>query len=499
MADDQPPSAAASRLGRLDLPLPPHLVAAAAVATSAFTVLAVENPAIGIGVLLALLLALAIWSYPEISLVALLAIVPFNGAILTALTHNAGAHVGRLGDWKDALIVLLFVRGVIARRRREHALTVPHGPFPRYLVAYVLFYCVLALASPALTPAATALSRDVEGPLLFLALICLRPSQRVLRACLFALLAGAAVMALAAVYEKLGPHDGFITWYGAPKPPRLSSFYGASGHYRAGSFLDSPLTLAFYLAVCAPVAVGVAFALRQWRLAAPVIAAACVAGIIMSGTRSGYIGAGIGLALVLGLALTNGAVRTALVGIFLIAVALAYVTNQNNPQLTRTGENASKQGAITSTFDYIAAHPFGAGLGTIDAVGQKFANDSGGSRISSESTLLAKGYEGGVAALFLYPATMLLLIVYLAGQRRSAAARGDPVPVALGAGAIGAVGAVLGAGLFLGVQELVVEIVIWGAAGIAAAWPLADTAGFAAASPVAGAPGAGAGAAAVDC
>jgi hypothetical protein len=47
------------------------------------------------------------------------------------------------------------------------------------------------------------------------------------------------------------------------------------------------------------------------------------------------------------------------------------------------------------------------------------------------------------------------------------------VQVGLAAGAIGAVGAVLGAGLFLGVQELVVEVVIWVAAGIATAWRLA--------------------------
>jgi hypothetical protein len=184
----------------------------------------------------------------------------------------------------------------------------------------------------------------------------------------------------------------------------------------------------------------------------------------------------VGLALVLAFALSNRALRTSLVGVFVIAVAAAYFINQNNPQLTRTGEDTAKRNSISNTFDYVAAHPLGAGLGTIDAVGQKFNTGNGITgvgAISSESTVLAKGYEGGVAALFLYPATLLLLILYLLALRRGAVARGDPVQVGLAAGAVGAAGAVLGAGLFLGVQELVVEVGVWGSAAVAAAWPLA--------------------------
>lgn len=460
------------RLRRLEVPVPwpVQILLPALAAAVVVTIVAIDNPAIAIGFMIAALLAIAAWSYPEVALLVLLLLLPFNGAILSAVTHNAGAHVGRLGDWKDALILLLLLRGVLARRTRQGGLELPRGPLPRYLIAYVLFYCVLAAASPHLTPAVTALSRDIEGPLLFLALLCLRPSRPVLRACLLALVAGAVLVALAAVYEHFGPKDGLITWYGAPKPAPGSSFYGASGHYRSGSFLDSPLTLGVYLAVVAPIAVGIGFAFRRWQPAGLAVAGICVAGIIMSGTRSGYIGAGVGLAVVLGLAVTKRSLRVSLVGIFVILAAFAYFNNQDNPQLKRTGENKSKRGAIVSTYNYIAANPLGAGLGTIDAVGQRFANDTGGSRISSESTILAKGYEGGVAALFLYPATMLLLIFYLLHVRRRAAAADDRITVGLSAGTIGAVGAVLGAGLFIGVQELLIEVALWTAAACAALW-----------------------------
>jgi hypothetical protein len=65
---------------------------------------------------------------------------------------------------------------------------------------------------------------------------------------------------------------------------------------------------------------------------------------------------------------------------------------------------------------------------------------------------------------------MLLLILYLLHLRRGAVARGDPVTTGLAAGAVGAVAAVLGAGVFLGVQELVVEVMVWGSAALAMAW-----------------------------
>jgi hypothetical protein len=445
-------------------------IPALAVATSALTVLAIAHPAPVLGGLLALGVASAVWARWEVALVFLLLVLPFNYGLVASVTHG-GTSIGRLADWKDAMVVLLFVRGLFADQARGRWPRLPEGALPRYLIAYVLFYTVLTFASPHLEPAVYAVSRDIEGPLLFLAIVWLRPSRTVLKACLFATVVAAAVMAGAAVYEHFGPKGGFQTWYGAPAPQPGSSFFGASGQYRAGAFFDSPLTLAFYLTVGIPVALGCAFAFRRWRLLALLAAGLCVAGILVSGTRSGYIGGAVGAVIVLGYALSNWRLRIALVGVFAIAVGVAYFYNQNNPELIRSGESQAKHSSITTAFDFIAAHPFGAGLGTIDQVGQRFSSLTG-SNISSESTELAKGYEGGIAALLLYPATMLLLMLYLLRIRRAALARGDPVQVPLAAGAAAASCAVLAAGLFLGVQDLAVEVAVWGPAALAASWAL---------------------------
>jgi len=63
------------------------------------------------------------------------------------------------------------------------------------------------------------------------------------------------------------------------------------------------------------------------------------------------------------------------------------------------------------------------------------------------------------------------LMMRLRSTRLRARARGDGEHVAIAAGAIGAIIALAVAGLFLGVQELVVEIPLWGIPGIALAWP----------------------------
>jgi hypothetical protein len=433
---------------------------------------AIASPVPVLGGLALAILALAAWRYPGLALVALLLLLPFNVAIFTAVVNKGGAHVGRLGDWKDALIVLLFVRGVVARWQREGTLRMPGGALNRFLIFYVLFYGLVGVASPHLAPVPYALSRVVEGPLLFLAILALRPSRRTVVACVYALLAAAAIVGIAALYERLGPHQGFLLWFGSARPGPNSSFFPGGGGYRSGSFLDSPLILAFYLAVAAPVGLGTVFAFRRrggLRLLGALATAACVAGIVVAETRSGYLGGGLGILLVLLFGLRNNAVRAALIGIFVIVVAVAVIQNQHSSAITRPGEDTSKRHALVHDFNVIASNPLGIGLGSIDAVGQRFGISARGAT-ASESELLARGIEGGVAALLLYPASLLLLILYLVNLRRRASIDGDSVTMGLAAGAAGAAAAVITAGLFLGIDELVVEVGVWAPAALAVAW-----------------------------
>jgi hypothetical protein len=60
--------------------------------------------------------------------------------------------------------------------------------------------------------------------------------------------------------------------------------------------------------------------------------------------------------------------------------------------------------------------------------------------------------------------------------RRAAIRARDQGPALVAAGAIGAMIAVSIAGLFIGVHELPIELVIWVPPGIALAWPIAERA-----------------------
>lgn len=428
------------------------------------------HPLVVIGGLLGAIGVLVVVTRPAVGLVALLGLEPFYGAAYTYLHGHEHLHFGPLTLWKDALIIGLLVRGVAGRVFDPPGVRVPRSETDRLLIGYGLVYVALTAASPAIRPAVYALGRDVEGPMLMLAILYLRPSRRTLLVCAAALVGAAAIIGTAGLIERLGPQAHFQTWYGAPRPPLNSSFYGTQGKgYRAGSFLQSPLTLAFYLAAACPFAIGLTRALpARWRPLAVLAVAGCASGLVVTVTRSGYIGGFVGSVVAVALSVRNPRRRVALLGVILVttgAVVGGYLA-AGNETLLRTPESSSHTGALQRDVRLVVARPLGYGLGTTDFVAQRFLGAGHG---STESEFMAKALEGGVGGLLLYLSILFAVLMRLRAARlRSVRAR-DPASVALVAGAMGAVLGLVGASLFLGVEELAVEVVVWGAAGIALA------------------------------
>jgi hypothetical protein len=322
----------------------------------------------------------------------------------------------------------------------------------------------LALASPVFRPAGYALQVDVEAPLLLLAILMLGLPRRTLEIGLLAIITSAALIGVVAIIEHFGPRQHLQIWYGAPAPSPDSSFF-VGRNYRVGSFIGSPLVLAFYLAVAAPIALGAAFARPRWRVWSLVCFAAIVGGTLVTATRSGYLGAALGTVVVLWSVAGRPAARVAAtcLVVLVLVIAFALIRQSNNQTLLRTSETTSKKSQLSRDIALIVQRPLGYGLGTVDAIEQRFNVNA--PTTSSESTLLAKGIEGGIVELFLYPLCLFIFAVRLNRIRRRAQAHRQPL-AALAAGATGAFVAIAGADLFLGVQELVVEMVLWGAAAI---------------------------------
>ena len=82
---------------------------------------------------------------------------------------------------------------------------------------------------------------------------------------------------------------------------------------------------------------------------------------------------------------------------------------------------------------------------------------------------MAKALEGGIPALLLYLLVLFVTGMRVRSTRRRALRTGDRQTAILAAGALGAMVGIGLAGLFLGIQELVVEVILWGVPGIALA------------------------------
>jgi len=445
--------------------------AAGLVFLSGVIVLAVGHPLALLGVLLAAAAVVAIFRYPILALGFLFFIQPFNVAIFTALKSHAGLNAGPLVYWKDAVIVALFARALLERIVRDRR--VPLGNTgDNFVLFYVLAFILFAVASPARTTVLPALGLYIEGPLLFLTIRWLRPNKDQLGFLIAAALTAALVMGGAALIEWFGPRLAFHRWYGAVPPPSGEPFVLPSGGYRAGSFITDPLILGFYLAALLPFATGVVTVRSRLRWIAALTVGLCAGGLIVTITRSGYIGGGIGVLAVLALTVRNPGIRLSIVGLVVViagSISISYLAS-NNQDLVRSESNSSHREHLFQDIDLLAARPFGYGLGTTDRY--RFRPKAGAGQLgATENTFLARALETGVQGLFLYLVALYALMMRLRSTRLRARARGDGEHVAIAAGAIGAIIALAVAGLFLGVQELVVEIPLWGIPGIALAWP----------------------------
>jgi len=428
-----------------------------------------SHPIPVVAVLMFASLGLALVRFPIAALAIVLFLQPFHSAILLAIQNRAGLPIGPLHYWEDFVIAALFARGLFERVRRDRRFPLNNAGDNVALV-YMAAYVVLAVVSPAQHTVFEALVIYVEGPLLFLAIRWLRPSRKELTVCAVAVLGAATIMGATAVFERFGPHEGLLRWFGVTADQVA---YSASQHpYRSASFLVDFLITAFYLAGMTSFAAGMAAARTRWRPVAFFCFAACAGGLICTVTRSGYIGGAGGLIVVLLMLARNPRVRLSLVCLTILVVGAFAQHYVANGTLSRGEGDKAHRNALTRDIDLIVAKPFGYGLGTTD----RFRFQQGGvikvgQLGATENTYLARGLEGGVQALVLYIAALGILLVRLRAAWRRARSVGDSIGMSLAAGAIGTIVAIALAGLFLGVLERVIEIVLWGVPAIAISWP----------------------------
>src|SRR5207244_455465 len=122
---------------------------------------------------------------------------------------------------------------------RADRLTRVRSPLVAVIAVYIGVSLVLATASHPLRLAATGLEHNVEGPVILLTVLLLRPSRATMRACFVAMLAAVGLIAIGAILEQaFGP--AFQQFIGGPASAVKEHYSFAFGRYRSASVLVDP-------------------------------------------------------------------------------------------------------------------------------------------------------------------------------------------------------------------------------------------------------------------
>jgi hypothetical protein len=362
------------------------------------------------------------------------------------------------------------------------ATTGPPGPLSRRrLLAFVLAINVVALTAiaallggPMPRAAGFSLLLDIGGPLTLLAVLCVQPDRQLILRARGWVLASVTVIAVVALAEQLST-TALPTWIRADTPQRVSAFYvGVGTDYRSGSLLATPLELSFLFAAAIPLALGAAAGTgRTARGLGTVSLGIIAAGLAVTFTRSGYLGAAAGLAAVLVLGAPGWrrniiSVTAVAVAATLLVVAIPRISDLHLAH--GSGNDVAHFTAMRNDVQLIQQRPLGHGLGVIDSVGQLFGS-SNAVAVSSENEFLAKGVEGGIPAMVLYALSTLGVLAALGSTSVAARRRGDADLTRLAAGAFGSILALAVSGVFLGADDLSFLCMTWAFSGAALAQP----------------------------
>ena len=425
---------------------------------------------------------------PDLSLLGLVVLLPFQGLLLAKLWSWGipASVVGHLGAWKEALalgVIVAGVRQLLAGRRLD--------ALDRLALAFVAFTILYAALQPTIVPGAPSASnirllgfRETGGFVLLLfgarhAPLGPRFGDRVSRAVLVV----GTIVAAVGVYEAIfsGAWNHFVVQtikypgyqsavlHSSPLRPGDIRTYGIVGGVRIeriGSVFLTPLAFAWYLIL--PFALGVERAVR--RTASPVVLLATVtigAALLLTQTRSAILGALIVLLLALAPAAGRGRhwrvqVAIVLAVLAVLAIPAAFGTGLSN-RVAASGNKSDQSTAghvsgLSSGIDTMAAHPLGLGLGTAAGTGQRF--DVQG-YVIPENNYLEVGDELGIVPMLLFVALTVTVLLRL---RRVARKRADPWITAVWAAGVG----LAVAAWFLQTwSEFAVAWTYWGLAGAA--------------------------------
>jgi hypothetical protein len=403
----------------------------ARVAAVPLLVLAVANAAMvtaflvgwsaaALAVLIVVPLVFALRSRPQLGVLALAALAPFDGLLIIT------PHPQIARSWKEALVLATlaatFVAPAEARSRRGR-------PVPRWLPAVVLLV-VLGVVSGAVVggqQALTGLRIDFFYLLVPVILWRCRLSGVERDRLVTILMATGVITAVIGLGQQAigaaGLHDLGYAWN--------TNIRLAGGFVRSFSTFEQPFPFGFFLMVVILVGVAVALADRSrlrnrlFLLTLPVMVLALAATLV----RGAWLGLGVGLVYL--------GIRRYRV-LFLIAPMALIVLLYLPGSLTAPALSGSSLSARGSGWDanihQVVSHPLGAGIGSTGAAGEKVASLTGvGTAYQPDNYYFKTVYELGVFGLWLF--VIAIVSIFMSMDKAAPRLSGRDSSLALGVSA----------------------------------------------------------------
>jgi hypothetical protein len=349
---------------------------------------------------------LALVRRPQRGILALAALVPFDGLLLLA------DHPPLLAGWKEALLLATVAASLAAGR------DAPPGRLPDWWLAVGGLAGLAALSALSVGGWQAAVGLKV---LFFYVLVAAVVHRHPLNAAerdrlvTILLAAGVATAAVGLAQQGLGPARLHALGYQWNETIRTTH-----GFLRTFSTFNQPFGFAFFLVLV--LLVGIAQAIEEPRRARSRVFLVALPGLVLALASTFVRGAWIGL--VAGLAyLGVTRCRALLAGLPLLAVSVLVLPHQVVSAALAPGSGADRVGSWAANLSAIASHPFGTGVGASGSAAAKAALlEEGGETFQPDNFYYKVAFELGPLGLWLF--VLLLFSAFCAAH--AAAGRHPP-------------------------------------------------------------------------
>jgi hypothetical protein len=353
---------------------------------------------------------LAVSRRPQVGVLLLAALVPFNGLLIIANVP------GSVAAWKEALVVLVVIATFVCP---SSARAQPERSLPGWLPALAVLL-VIGLISATIafdTEAIVGLKVDFFYVLLALAVWRCPLDARERDRLVSIFMATGVVCALVGLWQQ-AVGDVALHRIGYEYNTTIRS---AGPFLRSFSTFGSPFAFAFYemlvLLVCVPIALADTTRLRNrlFLFVTPV----CLLGMLSSVVRAAVLGLGLGLAY-----LGFRRYRALVVGLPLALVAIVVLGVLGGSLASSFSQERSfvqRRTGWEENFNQIVQHPLGVGIGTTGAAAEKAVKLTTSGNLAElrhtynpDNYYFKAVYELGVLGLWMF---VLVLVAAFASTR----------------------------------------------------------------------------------